>query len=90
MHKSVEFYACFKSFQHATWQKRLEVDVAAKEGELEALKEARNVDRRLLGTKTLDKLSHWISVAFNHSLYTELLVNTWNLSNIFKLLPWAT
>jgi hypothetical protein len=54
------------------------------------LKEARNVDRRLLGTKTLDKLSHWISVAFNHSLYTELLVNTWNLSNIFKLLPWAT
>jgi hypothetical protein len=35
--------------QHATWKKRLEVDVAAKEAELQALKDARNVDRRLLG-----------------------------------------
>jgi hypothetical protein len=38
-----------KHFQHDTWRKRLEVDVAAKEAELQALKDARNVDRRLLG-----------------------------------------
>ena len=35
--------------QHDTWRKRLEVDVAAKEAELQALKDARDVDRRLLG-----------------------------------------
>ena len=46
----------FDFFQHATWNKRLVDDVAAKVAELEALKEARNVDRRLLGWLTLSSL----------------------------------
>ena len=39
----------FNKFQHTLWRQRLEVDVAAKEAELQSLKDARNDDRRLLG-----------------------------------------
>jgi hypothetical protein len=39
----------FDKFQHSLWRKRLEVDVATKEDELQSLKDARNDDRRLLG-----------------------------------------
>ena len=40
----------FNQFQHTLWRQRLEVDVAAKEAELQSLRDARNDDRRLLGT----------------------------------------
>jgi hypothetical protein len=46
----------FHKFQHTLWRQRLEVDVASKEAELQALKDARNDDRRLLGINFINIL----------------------------------